>query len=324
MSPSLRPLLILLTTVLAAYAAEAGASRVATWCDDKTGAFMLMFDDGAPTDVKNVIPELTKRGLVGTFYLNPGAGHYQPFKQEWEERIPKLGMEYANHTMTHAGARDVANAEEEITACNAVILRVAPGPAQRLVSFGRPGVKPGAWNITDPQLAELLAKHHLVERPPLGGHGSSINQKSAADLIKLADEAVAKGEAQYVVFHGVGGDWLSTPMDQFTALLDHLVSLKDRLWIAGHIAVHKYETERKTATVTVGVVTTKELNLTLRCAADPLWYDAPLTVITQVPAGWTACTIDQGTHHGTAKVVDGAVRFAAIPGTEAVVIRAAP
>ncbi len=43
-----------------------------------------MFDDSVPSHVKNVVPELTKRGFTGTFYVNPGAGHYAVNRQAWE------------------------------------------------------------------------------------------------------------------------------------------------------------------------------------------------------------------------------------------------
>ena len=62
--------------------------------------------------------------------------------------------------------------------------------------------------------------------------------KTAAELLKVVDQALARGEAGHLDFHGVGGDWLSTPMDVFTALLDKLEACRDRLWITDHISCH--------------------------------------------------------------------------------------
>src|ERR1043165_8143557 len=94
MRPSGLVLRLLIPAPLAA-ADKPGTTRVATWKDDKQAAFMLMFDDSCQTHVKNAIPELVKRGMVGTFYLNPGSGHYAALKNNWEKThvknaIPEL------------------------------------------------------------------------------------------------------------------------------------------------------------------------------------------------------------------------------------------
>src|SRR5215218_1738485 len=105
-------------------ASDIGKARIARWKDDKKAAFLLMFDDSIPSHIKVVFPELQKRGFVGTFFVNPGRGEWQPFRDQWEKELPAAGMVYANHTMTHQGVRDLANAEEEIAQCNEVILRL--------------------------------------------------------------------------------------------------------------------------------------------------------------------------------------------------------
>jgi peptidoglycan/xylan/chitin deacetylase (PgdA/CDA1 family) len=300
--------------------AAAGATQVARWKDGKAGAFMLMFDDSVPSDVKNVVPELTRRHLTGTFYINPAAGHYLAFKDAWEKQIPATGMEYANHTMTHSGARDEANAEEEIGGCTDAIMRIVPSAKPRLISFGRPGVKQGAWNITDAQLAPILARHHLVERPPFGGHGAAINLKTVDDLVRLAEQAQAKGEAQYVVFHGVGGDWITFPLSDFVTFLDRLAPMADKLWIAGAIAVHKYETERDASEVEVLGASADAIRVVLKAKTDPAFYDAPLTLVTRVPTAWKRCAILHGATRTEAVPVDGALRYEALPDGEPIEI----
>ena len=46
--------------------------------------------------------------------------------------------------------------------------------------------------------------------------------------------AVANGEMGHNDMHGVGGDWLSTPLDWFTALLDKLEAEKEQ---ARHVSL---------------------------------------------------------------------------------------
>src|SRR5690606_36114187 len=110
--------LSLLTGLTAACAhAAVGDTRVATWKDDRTAAFLLMFDDGWPSHWQVAIPEMAKRGLIGTFYINPAKTEFIKFQAQWDKLMPETGMIYGNHTMTHHGVRDIEHARWEIGEC---------------------------------------------------------------------------------------------------------------------------------------------------------------------------------------------------------------
>jgi len=125
---------LLPVATLAAAADTPGTTRIAGWKDDKACAFILMFDDSIPSHVKNVVPELAKRGFTGTFYINPGAGLYAVNRRAWEKAIPGAGFELANHTMTHKGGATPDDIAKEIRACNDAIHASTPAlPWPRLV-----------------------------------------------------------------------------------------------------------------------------------------------------------------------------------------------
>src|SRR4051794_15692055 len=72
-----------------AAAAEPGKStgadtQVLKWKDGKKAVIMLGFDDSAPSQLQNVVPELEKRKIVGTFYLVTGNKLYAGLQQRWE------------------------------------------------------------------------------------------------------------------------------------------------------------------------------------------------------------------------------------------------
>ncbi len=312
------------TAVRAADAAAVGATRIATWKDDKKAAFLLMFDDSMPSHVKNVVPELKKRGMLGTFYINPGKGEWRAFQAAWEKEFPAAGMEYGNHTFTHKGMRSVENGDEELGKCNDVIHNLYPDRKRpRLISFGRPGVKKEDWLITDEQLKHLLAKHHLITRPNVDGRFAVIHLKSAEEMLSKVDKALAQGGLECVIFHGVGGEWISAPLPTFLALLDGLEVRRDQLWITDHISAHKYETERGSTEVKVLEANSRQVRLSLRCKADPQLYDIPLTLVTQVAADWKQCQVVQGTSKTVVPVSNGAVRFDALPNGETIVLQRA-
>lgn len=305
-------------------AAADGDTRIAKWRDDKAAAFVLMFDDGCVSHVKNVIPELTRRGLTGTFYINPGAGQYAANKTVWEKDAPAAGFELANHTMTHKGGATTADIVKEITSCNDVIRAATPGkPWPRLVSWGQPGgIKKEAWPISADELKAALKDNHLVPRPDFGGRGATIAFKSGPEYVAHLDKAIKAGSMECIIFHGVGGDWLAATMPQFIELLDGIEARKDKLWVTGHIPAYQYATERDAATVKVGEKTAKKLTLTLSCSADPAFYDQPLTLVTSVPAAWTACTVTQGKSVSEVAAKSGSLMFNAVPGSEPIVITA--
>lgn len=326
MTSLLRLSRILAFTVIASLAshlhAAVGDSRVATWKDDRTAVFMLMFDDSWPSHFQVAVPELEKRGLIATFYVCPAKGEFKTQSKEWD-KVAATKMVLANHTMTHQGVRDMAHAEYEIGECTNVIRKMQPGKENRLVSFGMPGVGPGKWNINGAQLKEMLEKHHLVSRPTFDGHGAVYHQKTFEEMIALADKAIAKKGVEYLIAHGVERikpDWGYQDMwalkqTIFLPLLDALKERSDRgdLWITDHISLHQYATERDGATVKTLKVIANGIQLELKSSADPKFYDHPLTVVTEVPAGWRTCNVAQGGAPVAVTAKDGVLKFDAIP-----------
>ena len=315
-------------TARAQSSAEAiGTARVAQWKDDRTGVFMLMFDDGWPSHFQVAVPELEKRGLIATFYICPAKGEFKTQAKEWD-KVAATKMVLADHTMTHAGVKDMANAEYEIGECATIIRKLQPGKEDRLVSFGMPGVGPGAWNITGPQLKELLEKHHLVSRPPFAGHGAVYHQKTLEEMTALADKAVKQKGVEYLVVHGVEritpnwGYQDMWPLKQtiFLPLLDTLKDKSDKgeLWVTDHISQHQYETERGGATVKTLKVVPNGIQLELKSSADPKFYDYPLTLVAHVPPAWGECNVSQGETKKRATAKAGVLTFDAIPNGPAI------
>lgn len=323
----LRSCLLLLACAIAWSADGPGTTRVAKWKDDKQAAFILMFDDSCQSHVKHAIPELVKRKMVGTFYLNPGSGQHQALKQDWEVNIPKLGMEYANHTFTHKGATSVADLDDELVKCNEAIARIAVangGKRPALISFGRPGVAQGKWTVSDQELKDGLARNRLVMRPNIDGRFADIHLKSADAMFAIVEKTIAAGGVDCLAFHGVGGDWLSIPLPMYVDLLDRMAAVQDKLWVGGHIAIHSYQVARDGAKVAVEQAGPKGIRLKLTTSADPAVFSAPLTLVTRVPTAWTRCKVAQGSAGVAVAVVDGAVRYDALPDGQPVVIQPAP
>lgn len=96
----------------AAEPAAGAGTQVLKWKDGKQAVFLLAFDDSAPSQLRNVIPELEKRKLVGTFYLVTGDGLYLNLRPKWEAAAKSSSVVIANHTFTHKGATNAAELDQ--------------------------------------------------------------------------------------------------------------------------------------------------------------------------------------------------------------------
>ena len=293
-------------------------AEILKWKDGKRAVFMLEFDDNCETHVKNVIPELKKRGFVGTFYINPGGSTFKSQKNAWETDIPAAGMEYGNHTFTHNGAPNLDEIDRDIAQCNDEINRCFPDRrTPRLISFARPGGVP--WKISDEENKHVLAKYNLIQRPPFLGY--PFHAKTKEDVLKLIDDAIAEGEMGHLDFHGVGGDWLITPMDIFIAVLDKLEENKNQLWITDPVSYHNYLMERNSSELKIVQADKLQLRLQLTCKTNPALYDLPLSVQTKVPADWEKCSVEQGKCKTIATAIDSEIRYEVEPVTGEIVIK---
>lgn len=319
-----------------------GDSQVARWKDNKTAAFLLMFDDSCPSHYQVAIPELLKRGLIATFYVNPGKwrGDKRTIPGPWETTIPGSGMVYGDHTMTHTGVKDATHAEYEIGECQKEIAQIFyPDGKEHLISWGMPGVGPGAWNITKEELNMLLSKYHLIDRPPFNAkHGAVFGLKTSGEMLALADKAIAEKGMEYLIIHGVERrasegdpawswqDFWALNKDILREVLDGVAARGDKgeLWVTDHISQHKYQMERDDRpAIRIVKAAPRMLELQMTGTLPPALYDMPLTVLTEVPAGWKGAVVTQGTRRMAVEAANGLVKYDALPNGEPIVIAAA-
>jgi hypothetical protein len=104
-------------------------------------------------------------------------------------------------------------------------------------------------------------------------------------------------------------------------MLDKLESSRDQLWITDPISWHKYLTERKGAEIKLLQCDEQQIRLQLSCNADPVLYDLPLALSTRVPPQWKTCVVKQGGVETKAAVINGSVRYAALPDSEEITVK---
>ena len=56
-------------------------------------------------------------------------------------------------------------------------------------------------------------------------------------MLAHVDKAIAQGSRECIIFHGVGDEWITTPLPMFIELVDGMVARRDKLGVTGHSQV---------------------------------------------------------------------------------------
>ena len=149
-----------------------------------------------------------------------------------------------------------------------------------------------------------------------------ITLTTSEQMFKRVEDGVGERSLGHILFHGVGGDWIVTPTDVFIMFLDLLESRREHLWITDPISAHKYQTERELAQVhpLKSNVEAGDIQLCLTTKSDPALYDAPLTLLTRVPASWRLCEIVQKATRIRKQASKQWLEYEALPNGEPIVI----
>lgn len=278
-----------------------GTPEVTEFKDGKLAAFCMQFDDSMETQAEFAIPEMNKRGLVGTFFINPALHRYQANKETWEVICPKFGHELANHTLRHQGAKDYEEADHEIGECSRHIWKLYPHRS-KLLPFLRGGGT--TWNVSREQMRELMDKYFLYRGFCGPGRVGISEERDTRRPMVYARKALEEGKWAQVGFHGVGGQWISVSKEAFIELLDYLAANREVMWIGTTGDVYKYWQEYE-AIRDVSLTDPSETGFKVTIECDeakvktygrPLaeLYDQPLTVRVSVPNSWSRFTVLQG------------------------------
>lgn len=288
-----------------ASAADESPVRIAKWKGDAKGAVSLYYDDGLDSGFNNAVPELIRRGLPGTFYIccnwfggdpaNPKLARWSVAKEHPDTIF--LG----DHTWAHGGVTNAAQFAEEISLNGAMLRKIAGLPEDEPISFALPGAV--RWDVTREEQDKVLAEHHEVLRHDFGGNvggpkdgqNPTFRMKTAALAVEAFDRAEKNGGWESLLFHGVGGDWITFDLEEHGRMLDELEARvkAGRLWCGSAIDVHRYAAARDAIRFTDVEVSEDGLDFRVEGdAGQQLGVTAPRpTLVCSVPADWTRARV---------------------------------
>ena len=229
-------------------AAPSMAESTFAWPEGRHAAVLLTYDDAiAVSDLNVVVPQLNRVKLKGTFFLM-GKAMSAADVPRWRA-VANAGHELGNHTVNHPCRQgtfpmpaqytsETYNIEVLLTEIGVMntLLTALDGKAKHAFATPCGQTTVGGEDYIKPLQASGLASFIRDESVLTGGAGkpkilnSAFVGTSGTDMIAWIKQVEDAGALGVIVFHGVGGDYLSVSAEAHQQLLDYLAAHRAAIW----------------------------------------------------------------------------------------------
>lgn len=241
--------LTFLLLLLSYFAAQ--AQDKITWPDHKKAVIVLTYDDALQSHLNVAIPQLDSVKLKGTFFLT-GELNNQTIPQ-WR-KASKKGHELANHTVFHPclSTDDNPMASEHYTIYRILheiwvmnnFLFAVDGKSGRTYAYPCTETHVGGKDYVD-----SLRKHGIIKYARIGGDANAVitdfknldplqvssygleDHTSADKLIAYVKKVQESGGMGVIMFHGIGGEYITTSAEAHRELLAYLKANQKDIWV---------------------------------------------------------------------------------------------
>lgn len=236
------------------------------WPEGKKAAVILTYDDGLKSHFDVVMPQLEVHNFRGTFFL-----YGQIVK---EEDIPKWraaslkGHELGNHSLFHPCLSQTT--EQSAGPCHYLecytvkdmlieiemmnnFLYAIDGKKEHAYAYPCAQCTAGGEDYSKPLLASGLTRFARGGTRGIITNHDSMNHAmiptfpshtgiTAKSLIAYVEEAIEKEGLAIIVFHGVGGDYLTVEANEHKKLVEYLASHQE-IWVGTFSDILQYVTK---------------------------------------------------------------------------------
>jgi peptidoglycan/xylan/chitin deacetylase (PgdA/CDA1 family) len=214
------------------------ASDEFLWPQGAKGAVCLTYDDALDSHLDSAVPDLEAASLSGTFYVTGNSDSVRRRLDEWRD-LARRGHELGNHSLFHPCVGGSSEQRREWVRPESPYV-AALGP---LLSYARSGRDPFFTPEPDgrDEIVTDLRSLDLYRVP-----SRMVVDRSAEEMIAFVEQAVESGGLAVLMFHGIGGDYLTVSRREHQRLLEFLDENRHRLWTNTFSNVLKHvEKERK-------------------------------------------------------------------------------
>jgi peptidoglycan/xylan/chitin deacetylase (PgdA/CDA1 family) len=231
------------------------AQQKTTFQIHKKAIIVLTYDDALISQLNIAIPQLDSVHLNGTFFLTGNIT--QATLPKWRSTL-KLGNELANHTLYHpclitdgkgnpannSGSYTVYSIIREISMMNNFLYAI---DNKKTHTYAYPCTE---WKVGGVSYLDSLKKSGIVKYARIGGDQNSVisdytkldpllvpswpvfGNVTGDDLVNFVKKVQKDGGMGVFMFHGVGGDYLTTSAQAHRELLKYLNQNRDEIWVA--------------------------------------------------------------------------------------------
>ncbi|MBT34406.1 MAG: polysaccharide deacetylase [Thalassobius sp.] len=230
-----------------------------SWPNGAKGVICLTYDDGIESHLNNAIPQLNEAKLTGTFFVD---GRIRINQFDAWRAATENGHEIANHTVYHPCSQSfdwvspqtatenytVDRMLKEIGTLNQMLYAIDSNQIHsfafpcsahevggknyvenlrksNLVSFARTGSSAG--DKAEDQIVTDFSNLDLLQVPSWG-----IPQDTPAEqLIQFAEAVKNKEGLGVMMFHGIGGDYITVANEDHQKLLEYLNTQQSEIWV---------------------------------------------------------------------------------------------
>ena len=223
----------------------------------KKTAISLSYDDALNSQLDNVIPALNKYNFKASFYLSLNSEVVRERLDEWRA-IAQQGHELGNHTINHAcraslpgrewvsadndlDKRSASQIKQEVMTAN-VFLQAIDGETQRTFTIPCGDILANGVNYL-PLVEDLFVAIKGVDIEEGISTLWAPSDVSGQELVDYVKNHSKDYQLINILFHGVGGDYLSVSQAAHNELLAYLYQQKEDYWVDSFINIMNHQKE---------------------------------------------------------------------------------
>ncbi len=254
---------LLLMMVVVATPALAQSDEGFAWPEGAQVAISLSYDDALHSQLDHAIPALDEHAFKGSFYLTLSAEAIRTRMEEWRAAAAN-GHELGNHTIYHPCRASLPNREwvipehdldqfsvlhmqEEVVTAN-TFLHALDGETERTFTVPCGDMLAGGENYVVTVESLFVALKGQEVASGFASLWAPADVSDGAALINYVEEQAQSKKLINLLFHGVGGDYLSVSDDAHRMLLQYLADNRDRYWVDSYINIMKHVAAQRATT----------------------------------------------------------------------------
>ena len=228
------------------------------WPNGAKAAISLSYDDALTSQLDTALPTLNRYGFHASFYLTLSSNNIALHLTDWRQAASQ-GHELGNHSLFHSCRKSLPNREwvsddtnldnysvaqmiQELKTANQFLMAI-DGKTERTFTIPCGDTLAGGKDFITKASALFVA----VKGQGVADGSESLwapTDVSGQALIDYIEQHAQHGQVINLLFHGVGGDYLSVSREAHEQLLAYLAQHKADYWVDTYLNIMSYRQQQ--------------------------------------------------------------------------------